>query len=208
MSRSTGRKSGMRSGWNAKPKTGVTTTSLVILDWPSLFVLEGKFKHTNQSFIMFCVILILQFTLFVFLLCSVNQVSPKVRKVLQLFRLRQINNGTFVKLNKATINMLRICEPYITWGYPNLKSVRELIYKRGFAKINHQRIPITSNETIEKQLGNENNQFIYLLFLFLFIFLTIIWCIKILILVFALIFRPIQRHLYGGFDPRDFHRWT
>jgi len=37
------------------------------------------------------------------------QVAPKVRKVLQLFRLRQINNGVFMKLNKATINMLRIC---------------------------------------------------------------------------------------------------
>merc|ERR1712003_17455 len=53
---------------------------------------------------------------------GINQVSPKVRKVLQLFRLRQINNGVFIKLNKATINMLRICEPYITWGAPNLKS--------------------------------------------------------------------------------------
>lgn len=31
--------------------------------------------------------------------------------------------------------MLRIAEPYITWGYPNLKSVRELIYKRGFVKV-------------------------------------------------------------------------
>ena len=39
----------------------------------------------------------------------VLQVSPKVKKVLQLFRLRQINNGVFIKLNKATINMLRIC---------------------------------------------------------------------------------------------------
>ena len=38
-----------------------------------------------------------------------SQVSPKVKKVLQLFRLRQINNGVFIKLNKATINMLRIC---------------------------------------------------------------------------------------------------
>merc|ERR1712088_925638 len=52
-----------------------------------------------------------------------NQVSPKVKKVLRLFRLRQINNGVFIKLNKATINMLRICEPYITWGMPNLMSV-------------------------------------------------------------------------------------
>jgi hypothetical protein len=48
--------------------------------------------------------------------------------------------------------MLRICEPYVTWGYPNLKSVRELVYKRGFAKVRGQRIPITSNAIIEKKL--------------------------------------------------------
>ena len=32
---------------------------------------------------------------------SVNQVSPKVRKTLKLFRLLQINNGVFIKLNKV-----------------------------------------------------------------------------------------------------------
>merc|ERR1711972_398186 len=72
---------------------------------------------------------------FVMRIRGVDQVAPKVRKALQLFRLRQINNAVFVKLNKATINMLRICEPFITWGTPNLKSVRELVYKRGFVKI-------------------------------------------------------------------------
>ena len=46
---------------------------------------------------------------FVMRIRGINQVAPKVRKVLQLFRLRQINNGVFIKLNKATINMLRIC---------------------------------------------------------------------------------------------------
>lgn len=59
----------------------------------------------------------------------------------------------FILNLQATLNMLRICEPYVTWGYPNLKSVRELVYKRGFAKINGQRIPITNNEMIEKKLG-------------------------------------------------------
>lgn len=78
--------------------------------------------------------------LFSFLPFSINKVAPKVRKVLQLFRLRQINNGVFIKLNKATINMLRIAEPYITWGYPNLKSVRELIYKRGYVKVNRKQM--------------------------------------------------------------------
>merc|ERR1712217_431026 len=46
---------------------------------------------------------------FVMRIRGINQVSPKVKKVLQLFRLWQINNGVFIKLNKATINMLRIC---------------------------------------------------------------------------------------------------
>jgi len=84
---------------------------------------------------------------------GINGVHPKVRKCLKLFRLRQINNAVFVKLNKATINMLRIAEPYITWGYPNLKTVRELVYKRGFGKVNKQRIALTDNSIIEKSLG-------------------------------------------------------
>uniref|UniRef100_A0A4W2EDZ9 Large ribosomal subunit protein uL30 n=2 Tax=Artiodactyla TaxID=91561 RepID=A0A4W2EDZ9_BOBOX len=83
----------------------------------------------------------------------INGVSPKVRKVLQLLRLRQIFNGTFVKLNKASINMLRIVEPYIAWGYPNLKSVNELIYKRGYGKINKKRIALTDNALIARSLG-------------------------------------------------------
>ena len=94
---------------------------------------------------------------FVIRIRGINKVAPKVRKVLQLFRLRQINNGAFIKLNKATINMLRIAEPYITWGYPNLKSVRELIYKRGFVKHQRQRIPITDNFVIERKMRKAHN---------------------------------------------------
>ena len=41
----------------------------------------------------------------------------------------------------------------IPCSYPNLKTVRELIYKRGYAKVNRQRIPITDNSIIEKALG-------------------------------------------------------
>ncbi|KAG8195313.1 hypothetical protein JTE90_028460 [Oedothorax gibbosus] len=84
---------------------------------------------------------------------GVNGVSPKPRKVLQLFRLRQINNAMFIKLNKATVNMLRIAEPYIAWGYPNLKTVKELVYKRGFGRVNHKRVALTDNAIIESKLG-------------------------------------------------------
>ncbi|KAG3290429.1 RPL7-like, partial [Ictidomys tridecemlineatus] len=81
------------------------------------------------------------------------RMARMVRKVLQLLRLRQIFNGTFVKLNKASINMLRIVEPYIAWGYPNLKSVNELIYKRGYGKINKKGIALTDNALIAQSLG-------------------------------------------------------
>jgi 60S ribosomal protein uL30 len=79
--------------------------------------------------------------------------SPKTRKILQLLRLRQINNGVFVKMNKATENMLRLVGPYVTYGQPNLASVRKVIYKRGYAKVNGQRVPITDNSIIGAKLG-------------------------------------------------------
>ncbi|VDK47005.1 unnamed protein product [Anisakis simplex] len=90
---------------------------------------------------------------FVIRIRGVNQMHPRPRKVLQLLRLRQINNGVFVKLNKATLQMLRIVDPYVAWGYPNMKSVHDLVYKRGYAKVNARRIPITDNSIIESALG-------------------------------------------------------
>jgi large subunit ribosomal protein L7e len=90
---------------------------------------------------------------FVIRIRGIIGLHPKPRKILQLLRLRQINNAVFVKLNKATLNMLNLIAPYITWGYPNLKTVKELLYKRGFAKINKQRIAITDNKVIEEKLS-------------------------------------------------------
>ena len=42
--------------------------------------------------------------------------------MLQLLRLRQIHNAVFVKINKATVNMLRLVEPYVAWGYVLISS--------------------------------------------------------------------------------------
>lgn len=84
---------------------------------------------------------------------GINQTSPRTRKILRLLRLRQIFNAVFVRLNKATLTMLRLVSPYITYGYPNLKTVRSMIYKRGAGKVDGKRIPLVSNEMIEKALG-------------------------------------------------------
>ncbi|KAF1833669.1 60s ribosomal protein-like protein l7 [Decorospora gaudefroyi] len=90
---------------------------------------------------------------FVVRIKGINKIDPKKRKTLQLLRLLQINNGVFVRLTKATSEMLKIVEPFVAYGYPNHKTVRELIYKRGYLKVNKQRLPITDNELIEENLG-------------------------------------------------------
>jgi len=95
--------------------------------------------------------------LFVIRIRGIMGVSPKVRKILQLLRLRQVHNGVFLKLNKATQNMLFMIEPFVAYGEPNLKSVRELIYKRGYGKVKKQRIPLTDNAIIAEALGKTTN---------------------------------------------------
>ncbi|CAG8955254.1 hypothetical protein HYFRA_00011236 [Hymenoscyphus fraxineus] len=90
---------------------------------------------------------------FVVRIKGINKIAPKPRKILQLLRLLQINNGVFVRMTKATLEMLKVVEPWIAYGYPNLKTVRELIYKRGYGKVEKQRIALTDNAIIENTLG-------------------------------------------------------
>jgi len=90
---------------------------------------------------------------FVIRIRGIMRTHPKTTKILQLLRLRQLHNGVFVRMNKAALVMLRLVEPYVTYGEANVKSVSELLYKRGFAKIDRQRIPITDNSVIAKHLG-------------------------------------------------------
>ncbi|MBN3302942.1 RL7L protein, partial [Amia calva] len=85
---------------------------------------------------------------------QIKGVSLHVQKVVQMLRLRKIFSGAFVKINKTSLRMLKTVEPYVAWGYPNLKSVRELILKRGQAKINNRRVPLTDNTIIEQHMGN------------------------------------------------------
>ncbi|CAR29438.1 hypothetical protein ZYGR_0AD01200 [Zygosaccharomyces rouxii] len=90
---------------------------------------------------------------FVVRIKGINHMAPKQRKVLQLMRLNQINNGVFVKVTKATTELLKLIEPYIAYGYPSYSTIRQLVYKRGFGKINKQRIALSDNQIVEEHLG-------------------------------------------------------
>lgn len=91
--------------------------------------------------------------LFIIRLKGINKVNPKVKSILRLLRLRQINNGVFMKVNTATWQMLRRVEPFVTYGFPSRSTISQLIYKRGFGKMNRSRIPLTDNLLIENSLG-------------------------------------------------------
>merc|ERR1711990_720596 len=92
--------------------------------------------------------------MFVVRIRGLNDMHPKTKKILQLMRLRQMNMGVFMKVSKAATEMLKRVEPYLSYGYPTLKSVRDLVYKRGYGKVNKNRIPLNDNAVVEGALGN------------------------------------------------------
>uniref|UniRef100_A0A5F9DC97 Large ribosomal subunit protein uL30 n=1 Tax=Oryctolagus cuniculus TaxID=9986 RepID=A0A5F9DC97_RABIT len=80
-------------------------------------------------------------------------VSSLVERTIARLRLKKLFSGVFVQITPQNLKLLRIVEPYVTWGFPNLKSVRELILKRGQARVNDKSIPLTDNTVIEEHLG-------------------------------------------------------
>ncbi|KAE8669882.1 60S ribosomal protein L7-1 [Hibiscus syriacus] len=79
---------------------------------------------------------------------------PKTRKILYKLRLRKVFSGVFVKATKGVIDMLQKVEAWshVTYGYPNLKSVKDLVYKKGYARGDKKADPLTDNNIIEQVL--------------------------------------------------------
>ncbi|KAK2116395.1 60S ribosomal protein L7-like 1 [Saguinus oedipus] len=90
-----------------------------------------------------------------FVVCieRIDGVSLLVQRTIARLRLKKIFSGVFLKVTPQNLKMLRIVEPYVTWGFPNPKSVRELILKRGQARVKNKTIPLTDNTVIEEHLG-------------------------------------------------------
>jgi hypothetical protein len=59
----------------------------------------------------------------------------------------------FVWLDPLQTGFDLVCQLPNGYSEPNLKAIKALLYKRGYAKINGQRIPINDNSVIEKALG-------------------------------------------------------
>ncbi|CDJ27460.1 60S ribosomal protein L7, putative [Eimeria mitis] len=107
---------------------------------------NGGFYRAPEAKVVFCI-----------RIKGINKLAPKPKMILRLFRLRQLHNGVFIRVNKATMEMLQAVQPFVTYGYPSLSTVRKLIYKRGYAKVGEpgskQRVRLQENSIIEKHLG-------------------------------------------------------
>lgn len=72
------------------------------------------------------------------------------RRALDQLRLSQLYTGVFLKANAPNIKLLRLVSPYVAYGSPSVKSVKDLVYKRGFCNVNEGRSPLTSNDVVEE----------------------------------------------------------
>lgn len=107
---------------------------------------QGGFYREPDAKVVFCV-----------RLHGINKMAPKPRKILQLMRLRQINNGVFIKLNKSSLELLKVVAPFVTFGTLTRDAIRQLLYRRGCCKIGKRgawsRKRIQGNDVISDHLG-------------------------------------------------------
>ena len=95
-----------------------------------------------------------------------------------------MNSAAFVRINQKTLGYIKKVEPYITYGlvrmkkkyfiifdkilfissliyffffisYPSRQLISDLIYKKGFAKVDGKRTAINNNEIVENNFGEK-----------------------------------------------------
>jgi large subunit ribosomal protein L7e len=79
--------------------------------------------------------------------------SKQCINLLNQIGIRRLHQAVFLRFTPETKAVLTLVEPYIIYGTPNITTVRELVFKYGFIKINGKKTPITSNAQIEETFG-------------------------------------------------------
>ena len=85
------------------------------------------------------------------------------------------------------------------YRYPNLKSVRELIYKRGYGKLNQQRTALTDNAIVEQNCNSK-----------IVLFREGSVCFNLLLICYNVVTGSgkVWHYLYGRSHPWDNDSWT
>ncbi|XP_036346169.1 60S ribosomal protein L7-like [Rhagoletis pomonella] len=81
--------------------------------------------------------------------------DPTTDKIFNTLHMPNRHNAVFLKNDKETQILLKVIEPFVIYGYPSLSTIRELLFKRGFARVNIRKTPIQSNTLVEEHLGDK-----------------------------------------------------
>uniref|UniRef100_A0A1A9WKV8 60S ribosomal protein L7 n=1 Tax=Glossina brevipalpis TaxID=37001 RepID=A0A1A9WKV8_9MUSC len=65
------------------------------------------------------------------------------------------HNAVFLENSKENQILLKVIEQFVVYGYPAISTIRDLIYKKGFARITGKKTAIQSNTMIEEKLGDK-----------------------------------------------------
>ena len=80
----------------------------------------------------------------------------KILSILQLLRLKEPNTGVSVKYTPVAKKHLHLVEPWVVYGKPSDGIVEDLLERRSYGNIGGERVPLSDNTIIEKELGNEH----------------------------------------------------
>lgn len=83
-------------------------------------------------------------------------VPKQVLHALRRMHLTNVHEGVFVRYSDANRKLLHLVEPWVIYGPPSSKSVQDLIERRGHARIDGERVPLSDNTVIEKALGEHD----------------------------------------------------
>lgn len=86
-----------------------------------------------------------------------NRIASKsVIHILREMRLSKKYHATLLKVTPENLKLLAAVEPYVSWGYPSIQVLRDLVFKYGFRKDKNKKANISSNVQIEEALGKFN----------------------------------------------------
>lgn len=76
-------------------------------------------------------------------------------KIMKTLGMTHRHHAVFLENSKENQILLKVIEPFVVYGFPSIATIRELVFKKGFAMINGKKTPIQSNTMIEEQLGDK-----------------------------------------------------
>ena len=71
----------------------------------------------------------------------------------KLLKLKKVHDAVIFKASNNLIKSLKICEPFLTYGFPTREIISQMVHKRAYCKIANEYQPLKSNAIVEEHLA-------------------------------------------------------